>query len=359
MGIFKFRFLGKFIFRLTYKAGNLNNALKYSSGTFILVLDADQVVDPDIAGKLLGHFTDNPDLAVITTKQQFDVPAEDFNRQKMFYDHMQPGKNADNAAFSCGSGVFYRRSALKTISGFQTWNVVEDVYTTYILHQRGYRSLYINKGYSRGLAPLDLPTIYKQRGTWALDTLRLFFRRNPFFVKGLTFKQRLHYFETCWAYLFPALAIPVLFSIMPLSIISEKDVVYPSIWYPLLRFPSLLLTLIFFYRQSGNRWIEIQFWISLFPVYLYALLLALLPVTPRYKVTAKLPRIKKVNLVQILPHLAFIFINLASLYWHIFVLEYGLNNMAVVTIIWIAFMLFWFAPLLRKAINLKNEETQT
>jgi cellulose synthase (UDP-forming) len=248
-----------------YKAGNLNNALKNSFGEFILVLDADQIVNPNIAKDLLGHFIHDPKLAIVTTKQHFDVPKNDFNHQRMFYEYMQPGKNSDNAAFSCGSGVFYRRSALEEVGGFQTWNIVEDVYTTYVMHSTGYKSLYINKSYTTGLAPTDLPTIYKQRGTWALDTLRIFLKKNPLLQKGLSFKQRLHYFEICIVYLFPALAIPILFTIMPLSIVMERDIVTPSIWYPILRFPSLLLTLIFFYKQSGNRWIEIQFWISLFP----------------------------------------------------------------------------------------------
>jgi cellulose synthase (UDP-forming) len=269
----------------------------------------------------------------------------------MFYDHMQPGKNSDNAAFSCGSGVFYRRSALESIGGFQTWNMVEDVYTTYVLHQRGYQSLYINKSYATGLAPLDLPTIYKQRGIWALDTLRLFFRKNPFLQKGLTFRQRMHYFETGWAYLFPALAIPVLLLLLPFSIFYEVDLISRDVSYPVIKGAALALILFFFWRQSNRRWSEIQFWIALFPVYLKALVLSLLPGKPNYKVTAKIATENHLHVWQILPHILILSVNILALYWYIVYLAYGFNVSAMMACIWIGLMLFWFWPLLRKGLG--------
>jgi cellulose synthase (UDP-forming) len=271
---------------------------------------------------------------------------------------MQPGKNSDNAAFSCGSGVFYRRSALKSIGGFQTWNMVEDVYTTYVLHQKGYTSLYINKSYATGLAPMDLPIIYKQRGIWALDTSRLFFRKNPFLQKGLSIRQRLHYFETGWAYLFPALTLPVLLLLLPFSIFYEVDLISQNMLYPLLKGPALMMTLFFFWRQSNRRWSEIQFWIALFPVYLKALILSLLPGKPKYRVTSKIISGKRIHFWQILPHLAFLTINIAALYWYIVFLDYGFNFSAIMACIWVGLMLFWFWPLLMKGLGFRHSNSQ-
>ncbi|MCR4329529.1 MAG: cellulose synthase catalytic subunit, partial [Candidatus Roizmanbacteria bacterium] len=197
------------------KAGNLNFGIEHSHGDFILVLDADQVAKPNIITDVLGYFQEDVHIAIVTLRQNFDVPYNDFNHDTLFYEHMQAGKNEDNAAISCGSGVFYRRTALESINGFQTWNVVEDLYTSYVLHARGFYSVYINKSYTTGLAPLDLAGIYQQRGTWAVDTLRLFFRRSPLFFKGFTFRQRLHYVEIGWSYIVSAIAIPIVF-ILPI-----------------------------------------------------------------------------------------------------------------------------------------------
>ncbi len=41
-------------------------------------------------------------------------------------------------------------------------------------------------------APEDLPNVYKQRGTWALDTVRLMLWGD---LRGLTLRQRAHFAE--------------------------------------------------------------------------------------------------------------------------------------------------------------------
>ena len=42
-----------------YKAGNLNYGLANSQGEFILIIDADHIVKPNIARELLGYFNNN------------------------------------------------------------------------------------------------------------------------------------------------------------------------------------------------------------------------------------------------------------------------------------------------------------
>ena len=271
-----------------------------------MVLDADQVADRAIAKDLLQYFTESPKLAIIATRQRFDVPEHDFNHDNTFYEHMQTGKNDDNAAISCGSGVFYRRSALEEIGGFQTWNIVEDLYTSYVLHSKGFNSLYINKPYTTGIAPLDLSTIYKQRGTWALDSLRILFKGSPFITYGLTLRQRLHYIELAWVYIASAIAIPILFLLPPLGLLFDMTIVSNGVLYLIFRIPSLAAVLYFFYRLGGNRFVEGQFWASLSFVYIKALLLSLLPMKVEYKVTNKLAGVGKRDIFLVMPHLLFI-----------------------------------------------------
>lgn len=193
-----------------FKAANLNHGLSVSSGNFILVLDADQKPNHKIIDDLLGHFKD-PKVALVATKQTFDVDDKDFNNDNLFYNYMQTGKNADDVGISCGSGVIYRRSALDAIGGFQEWNLVEDLYTTYVLNSHGFSTLYVALPYTQGTAPQLLRNIYKQRKNWATDTLRLFFWRQPLFNAHLTFRQKLHFFEMGYIYIISGLVIPALF----------------------------------------------------------------------------------------------------------------------------------------------------
>jgi len=136
------------------KAGNLNYAFSRTEGDLILALDADQVPQPQIINKLVGYFKIEK-IAFVQSKQDFKVPVGDpfGNTDRPFFNVMQSGKDNDNAAFSCGSGVMCRRKALQEIGGFSTWNIVEDVHTSILLHERGWRSVYYNYPLTRGTAP--------------------------------------------------------------------------------------------------------------------------------------------------------------------------------------------------------------
>ncbi|MDP9886945.1 glycosyltransferase family 2 protein [Pseudarthrobacter enclensis] len=96
------------------KAGNLNNALMVTHGEFLLILDADQIPEPDILEKTLGYFN-NRRVALVQTPQYFsNVPASDplGSQAPLFYGPIQQGKDGWNAAFFCGSNAILRREAL-------------------------------------------------------------------------------------------------------------------------------------------------------------------------------------------------------------------------------------------------------
>lgn len=96
------------------KAGNLNNALMVTEGEFLLILDADQVPEPDILQKTLGYFN-NRKVALVQTPQYFsNVPLDDplGSQAPLFYGPIQQGKDGWNAAFFCGSNAVLRREAL-------------------------------------------------------------------------------------------------------------------------------------------------------------------------------------------------------------------------------------------------------
>ena len=96
------------------KAGNLNNALMQTHGEFLLILDADQIPEPDILEKTLGYFN-NRRVALVQTPQYFsNVPADDplGSQAPLFYGPIQQGKDGWNAAFFCGSNAILRREAL-------------------------------------------------------------------------------------------------------------------------------------------------------------------------------------------------------------------------------------------------------
>ena len=196
------------------KAGNLNHALQHTDGEFVAVIDADHLARPDLADDLLGHF--HPRVAFVATRQDFRIDARDRlgNFEVMFYGVIQPAKDADNAAFSCGNGVVYRREAIDDIGGFSEWNLVEDMHTSFQLHARGWQSVYVPRPVTTGTAPATAAEMAAQRLRWATDSLRLFFWDNPFLKQGLTMRQKLHYAQTTGVY-YLTTAFAVAFLISP------------------------------------------------------------------------------------------------------------------------------------------------
>jgi cellulose synthase (UDP-forming) len=96
------------------KAGNLNNALFATEGEFMMILDADQIPDPEILDRTLGYFRD-PKVAIVQTPQFFtNVTDSDplGSQAPLFYGPIQKGKDGWNAAFFCGSNAVLRREAL-------------------------------------------------------------------------------------------------------------------------------------------------------------------------------------------------------------------------------------------------------
>ncbi|UZX05263.1 glycosyltransferase [Arthrobacter sp. CDRTa11] len=99
------------------KAGNLNNALAATEGEFLLILDADQIPEPQILHRMLGHFS-NDNVALVQTPQWFSNVLDDDilgSQAPLFYGPIQQGKDGWNAAFFCGSNAIIRREALMQI----------------------------------------------------------------------------------------------------------------------------------------------------------------------------------------------------------------------------------------------------
>ena len=182
------------------KAGNLNSAMAYVDANFpdveyVETRDADDEVGSiDFLRLALGQLVADDRLAYVQTIKEAQVsPGDPFNnRESMFYRGQMLTRNPDNAVFPCGSGLVWRRAALADIGGFPTWNLVEDLQSGVEALRRGWRGCYLPiVGAVPQHSPEDLPNVYKQRGTWALDTVRLMVWGD---LSGLSFRQRRHFY---------------------------------------------------------------------------------------------------------------------------------------------------------------------
>ena len=278
------------------KAGNLNSCLPLIHQTqpdcdIILTQDADEVIDPSFLQKVIGYFTDEQ-VAFVQTPKECIVPSGDpfGNRDRIFYDSIQLGRNGVNAAFACGSGVAWRISAVEAVGGFNTWNMVEDMTTSYELHSLGYRSEYHNEVLSVGLAPDDILGILKQRGTWAADTLRMFLYNNPLTKRGrLSLAQRFQYLELGLFYITSAFIFPLALFVPVLSLLLDQFIGIEGA----VLFPWIIANALYYIILSGGSfayaWRHWQYWVGHIPTYQQAFWVALRSrrEKPRYVVTRK------------------------------------------------------------------------
>ncbi|MGH7473700.1 MAG: glycosyltransferase family 2 protein, partial [Candidatus Methylomirabilales bacterium] len=198
--------------RLGAKAGNLNYGLAHSSGELVACFDVDHVPVTSFLRETVGYFRD-PNVALVQTPHTFINPdpfqrnlllsRHIVNEQDLFYRIAMPGRDRWNAAFFCGSAAVLRRSALAEVGGFRTETVTEDIHTSVHLHARGYRSIYVDRPLSRGLAPESFAGYLSQRLRWARGAVQGLRLDNPLLLPGLTWRQRVLYFFAVYYFLFP------------------------------------------------------------------------------------------------------------------------------------------------------------
>ncbi len=291
------------------KAGNLNSALalidaQYSDIRYIETRDADDELGSDgFLREAVGQLEADDGLAFVQTIKEAQVSAGDpfNNREAIFYRGQMLARNAANAVFPCGSGVVWRREALREIGEFPTWNLVEDLQSGVEALRRGWRGMYLPiVGAVAQHSPEDVPNVYKQRGTWAIDTVRLMVWGN---LRGLGLRQRSQFLELLLFYLSsftilvytPSVALALL-GWVPLE---SGTTGYLTRMLPLvLATEGWLLALNHPYNDRRQRqrrpyralWHVRTMWVGLAPIYMKASLQAIISGPnrkPVYKVTRK------------------------------------------------------------------------
>jgi len=283
------------------KAGNLNSVFdiinEYAPRIqFIETRDADDKIgDPDFLRQAVGQLMADSKLAFVQTIKEAEVsPGDPFgNLEPLFYRNVMLSRNAVNAVFPCGSGLVWRREALADIGGFPSWNLVEDLQSGVEALRRGWRGAYLPIVGAMGqTAPEDIPNMIKQRGTWALDTMRLFFWGNR---SGLNLWQKIQFAELGFFYL---LSFAVLvFAVTPAFALAFD--VYPLItthteyafrFWPYAVAVELLLVSLADGLSYEALWRARQTWLGMAPVYARATIIALRygrDRKPSYRVTRK------------------------------------------------------------------------
>lgn len=194
------------------KAGNINAALKHTSGEFVAIFDCDHAPVRSFLELTMGWFGREPRLAMVQTPHYF-YSADPFeknlgtfgtvpNEGELFYGLIQDGNDLWNASFFCGSCAVLRRSACEQVGGIAVETVTEDAHTALKLHRAGYDTAYLAIPQAAGLATESLSGHVGQRIRWARGMTQIFRTDNPLLGRGLSWAQRLCYLNAMLHFLY-------------------------------------------------------------------------------------------------------------------------------------------------------------
>ncbi|MEA5580932.1 glycosyltransferase [Nodularia harveyana UHCC-0300] len=337
------------------KAGNLNYAIFSGEtvGDFILTLDADHIPKPQFIKRVLPYFytynlfTGNYEsnkIAFVQTPQDFyNIPPGDpfGHRANLFYGPLQQGKDGMNSAFYTGTNAVLRREALisvglqyfadeyakdekrldefELIGGVSSNSITEDMNTAMRLHGAGWKSIYHHELLAEGLAPDDLSSTLKQRLRWAQGTIQVLVRENPLTKMGLSFWQKLQYFQTMYSYFsgfatFILIMCPIIYfftGIIPVKTFGPD--------FALHFLPAFIINRLTFLAASWGIparevWRSEQYAIALFPLLIQAVWSVLSGRPIKFQVTPK-QRQSGIYLRLIWPQLVVFSLTILGMIW--------------------------------------------
>ena len=303
------------------KAGNINNALMQTKGDLVLILDADHVPHSDFLEKTVGFFAD-PKMAFVQVPQYYKNYKKNFitrgawEQQELFFGPICKGKNRLNSATMCGTNMLISKKALEEVGGMVTESIAEDFVTGLLIHQKGYKSVYVPKVLSEGLAPEDFLSYYKQQFRWARGAFDVLFKYNPLFMSKLTWSQRIQYLSSSSFYLSGLVVVmnaclPLIFFAFGLIPFKVSTMILAAVFIP------YIFVIVYTLRLSSNfafTFRSLAFSLCCFPIHVKAFWAALTGTQNTFQVTSK--EALEGNFTRlVMPHIIYIILFLLTLIW--------------------------------------------
>ena len=324
------------------------------------------------------------------------------NDPRLFYDVILRKRNFYNAAFCCGAGSIHRREAIMSLAirdfaeeiKKMEWHLIqrnlysndihhqttdlllrqeiipfkfhasEDIYTSIMLHadeENRWESIQHADIECRMLSTQDLDSWVKQHQRYAAGSLDIAFKDNPLFMKGLTWGQRICYFNTIWSYFAPLwilvfLLSPIVFFFSLTLPIHAYSFDFFKHFLPFQIMNTIAITL-GCWGISTKR--GEQYYISSFWFMLMALFSIAKGEKVKFNVTPKDKLISK-NTQHILPHIIIISLSLLGILYNVILISLGRHPVVsgfAANAFWCIFNIIDLSIMIRAANWNPSEET--
>lgn len=193
--------------RRGFKAGALNDILKYSKGDIIALIDADDMPEKSFLKHSVETLMSSEKIAFVQTRnaERNDginaITGIGRMVRDLFFGSILKSKDMRKLAIFCGSGGIMRRNVLKNMGGWPEDTVTEDIDISTKIFSAGLESKYINPIECRGLLPVTFTGLCGQTGRWAHGTTRTLKLRWKSILKIPGFWRKIEHLLSCATYL--------------------------------------------------------------------------------------------------------------------------------------------------------------
>jgi cellulose synthase/poly-beta-1,6-N-acetylglucosamine synthase-like glycosyltransferase len=165
--------------RIGYKAGALDYGLKFSKGDLVAVFDADFIPQPNFLRDVVGHFVQDPRIAVVQTRwHHLNRDQSWLTRvQALMLDGHHLGENRARFGADCfwnfsGTAGVWRRAAIDDAGGWQHDTIAEDLDLSYRAQMLGWKFLYRPDVATPSELPETMSALRAQQYRWAKGTVQ-------------------------------------------------------------------------------------------------------------------------------------------------------------------------------------------
>jgi len=212
-----------------YKAGNLVNGIKQSSGDFFAIFDADFVPPEDFLRQTIPCFKD-PRLGYLQTGIGYENRNVSFltRFQAMEMGHQQYVtvglSEDDNMASLSGSSCVWRKTCVEKLGGWNATTVTEDVDLGYRAQFENWKYAYLRDVVSMSVLPEGISAFRVQRERWGRGLIHSGFKHvRKMFKQRMPLMKRLHAISTMFSAMLLASIYVVILLSLPLNYLFDFD----------------------------------------------------------------------------------------------------------------------------------------
>lgn len=222
-----------------FKPGNLNNMLKHSKGSIIVVFDSDFAPGGDFLKRIVTPFTHDKDVSAVQARWNFN----NFNQnlvtvlggtiQYVCHHIALTFLSVFGLCFLCGSAEAVRKKDLLALGKWTSGSLTEDIEYSLRLHKKKKKILYLPNLECYSELPYTTKDLCKQQMRWAYGVITSYrvHAKDLVFSKTLSLKRKILSFYGGFGYVLPVL-IMMLFMFGTLSFVTHRPA--PIDWPKLL-----------------------------------------------------------------------------------------------------------------------------